>query len=293
VGFEPTDTSLSNWRLCPFAYPAVLHQVAPTGVEPASPPQGGGVLSGRRRGRREPLAMTRVGVEPTGRPGLSRAAFPVCVPCRLRSLPAPSMGFEPTASTLTGWRALRTAPRGHGLRSCGPGGIRTPSLLFLRQMALPVSLPGREAEAVGLEPTSGVSRHPFSRRAPHPAGWLPSNTQRQEAKGKGRGSRGGSRTPNGPINSRVRLPVPPPWNHVENGPLSRGGRIRTGDLLVPNQADSADFPTPRKISPHGKKCPAGVEPAHPPWGTFSKRPVVRDCPWTIPVGTCAIVGVIP
>jgi hypothetical protein len=31
-----------------------------------------------------------------------------------------------------------------------------------------------QAEAVGLEPTSGHRRHPFSRRAPDPAGWLPS-----------------------------------------------------------------------------------------------------------------------
>jgi hypothetical protein len=31
-----------------------------------------------------------------------------------------------------------------------------------------------DAEAVGLEPTSGWSRHLFSRQAPDPAGWLPS-----------------------------------------------------------------------------------------------------------------------
>jgi hypothetical protein len=30
---------------------------------------------------------------------------------------------------------------------------------------------------VGLEPTSGVTRHPFSRRAPDPAGWLPFDRQ--------------------------------------------------------------------------------------------------------------------
>jgi hypothetical protein len=36
-------------------------------------------------------------------------------------------------------------------------------------------------------------------------------------------------------------------------------RIRTGALLVPNQADCQAFPHP------GPKCPAGVEPAHPPW----------------------------
>ena len=48
-----------------------------------------------------------------------------------------------------------------------------------------------------------------------------------------------------------------------NLPESRGGRIRTGDLLVPSQADCADFPTPR-FDPR-EECPAGVEPALPPW----------------------------
>ena len=28
-------------------------------------------------------------------------------------------------------------------------------------------------------------------------------------------------------------------------------------------------------------------------GTISKPPLLGGCPWTIPVGMCAIVGVIP
>ncbi len=37
--------------------------------------------------------------------------FSVCVPCQI-VVEASPMGFEPTISTLTGWRALRTTPRG-------------------------------------------------------------------------------------------------------------------------------------------------------------------------------------
>ena len=72
-------------------------------------------------------------------------------------------------------------------------------------------------------------------------------------------SGGGSRTPILPVNSRVRLPVPPPGSSSRNQG-SRGGRIRTGGLLVPNQADCQAFPRPES-----SKCPAGVEPALPPW----------------------------
>ncbi len=48
--------------------------------------------------------------------------------------------------------------------------------------------------------------------------------------------------------------------------MSRGGRDRTDDLLLPRQADSR-FPTPRneKKGLQPDKCPAGVEPARPPW----------------------------
>ena len=40
--------------------------------------------------------------------------------------PAPPTGFEPTISTLTGWRALQAAPRGRCVD--GSGGIRTLSI---------------------------------------------------------------------------------------------------------------------------------------------------------------------
>src|SRR5262249_30426172 len=123
----------------------------------------------------------------------------------------------PTISTLTGWRALRAAPRGHlvdrielaqegfepsaslvlsesGLpvayravdrrdfAGTTQGGIRTHRRPGLGRAARPVGVPGlgpdpvresSDAEAVGLEPTSGHGRHLLSRQAPDPAGWLP------------------------------------------------------------------------------------------------------------------------
>ena len=59
------------------------------------------------------VRVARVGVEPTDHQGLSWAALPVCVSCRPFTHSAPPMGFEPMVSTLTGWRALQAAPRGH------------------------------------------------------------------------------------------------------------------------------------------------------------------------------------
>src|SRR5436190_4825512 len=54
-------------------------------------------------------SVARVGIEPTNNhQGLSLVALPVCVPCQQAS----PMGFEPMTSTVTGWRALRAAPRG-------------------------------------------------------------------------------------------------------------------------------------------------------------------------------------
>jgi hypothetical protein len=159
--------------------------------------------------------------------GLRIVPFHVLRSGPIRSDPAPPMGFEPTISTLTGWRALRAAPRGRsstlrmaqegfepsaslGLNESGlpvayrarqvtgshrmssdradrstQGGIRTHSRPGLSRVARPVGVPGLlhpaqcsrlspiDAEAVGLEPTSSLRRHLFSRQAPDPAGWLP------------------------------------------------------------------------------------------------------------------------
>jgi hypothetical protein len=67
------------------------------------------------------MSVARVGVEPTDREGLSFAALPVCVPRYLRQIKKASpVGFEPTISTVTGWRALRAAPRGRVVRDWFP-----------------------------------------------------------------------------------------------------------------------------------------------------------------------------
>jgi hypothetical protein len=58
--------------------------------------------------RHSPASVARVGFEPTNNHGgLSSAALP-----RLRTAPheASPAGLEPAISTVTGWRALRTAP---------------------------------------------------------------------------------------------------------------------------------------------------------------------------------------
>ena len=177
---------------------------------------------------------------------------------------APSTGFGPAISCVTGRRALQAAPRGHVHVPVAQVGVEPTASLVLSQGGLPVAyraavVPDRsrtivswvwtrcrcrwttgpcfqvespgvapgspacgagvvlldhdpnvfEAEAVGLEPTSGMSaaacfpsrflnhsdgfryrcsprrkpwdsnpqavlsRHLFSRQAPHPAGWLP------------------------------------------------------------------------------------------------------------------------
>ena len=80
-----------------------------------------------------------MGVEPTDdHEGLSFAALPVCVPCH--SFRASPMGFEPTISTVTGWRALRAALRGRDLSIAVAqvGGEPTASLVLSRG-GLPVA----------------------------------------------------------------------------------------------------------------------------------------------------------
>ncbi len=68
-------------------------------------------------------------------------------------------------------------------------------------------------------------------------------------------SGGRNRTRVLPVNSRAPVPARAPPESS-----SRGGRTRTGALLLPKQADCRAFPRPES-----SKCPAGVEPALPPW----------------------------
>ena len=82
------------------------------GVEPANP-QGMAGLRPVRLANAQSSHVVRVaqaGVEPADHQGLSLAALPICVP---RHLQAPSTGFGPAISCVTGRRALRAAPRGH------------------------------------------------------------------------------------------------------------------------------------------------------------------------------------
>ena len=79
------------------------------------------------------MSVARVGVEPAGREGLSFAALPVCVP-RCEASP---IGFEPTISTVTGWRALRATLRGRV--SVAQVGIEPTASLVLSQGGLPVA----------------------------------------------------------------------------------------------------------------------------------------------------------
>ncbi len=116
--------------------------------------------------------MARVGVEPTGHQGLSLAALPVCVPCRLRSLRSqssqPPMGFEPTVSTLTGWRALRAAPRGQYEKKTFRQMVchRSKVVSIGKPPALTAAIPGNLVTGMATEPTllRRTSRGTGSRR---------------------------------------------------------------------------------------------------------------------------------
>ena len=135
------------------------------------------------------MSVARVGVEPTGREGLSFAALPVCVPrCSALIEQASPIGFEPTTSTVTGWRALLAALRGrvvcwcpeqesnlqtHGFKPSRSADwrIRAQVVPDGLEPPLPGCRPGvvaagpRDypfgAEAVGLEPTTVLSAPVF------------------------------------------------------------------------------------------------------------------------------------
>jgi hypothetical protein len=124
------------------------------------------------------------------------------------------------------------------------------------------------AEAVGLEPTSGAGRHPFSRRAPQPAGWLPCRTV------PGAGIE--------PAASTFRA-----WRHDQPQlPRSSGRRIRTSTTwFKARQPAVSRFPrasrgcrthlsglgSPRLAARPGTQSPKitmrdrGVEPRSPGW----------------------------
>ena len=98
------------------------------------------------RGKKAP-----VGVEPADHEGLSFAALPVCVPRRIH--PAPSTGFEPVFSCVTGRRALLAAPRGHNLLQVAQVGVEPTASLVLSQGGLPIAYRAAVPRA-GVEPAN-------------------------------------------------------------------------------------------------------------------------------------------
>src|SRR5207244_10778827 len=80
-------------------------------------------------------------------------------------------GFEPAGSTVTGWRALRTAPRGQIQMVKVRGEGSNLHRLVQSQEAYRLADPRQDsaAEGEGVEPSRLIAR-PFSRRLPSPIG---------------------------------------------------------------------------------------------------------------------------
>ena len=83
-------------------------------------------------------------------------------------------GVEPSASLVLGESGLPIAYRAEMSCTQYPGWDSNPQAPGFKPGRSAVGVPGPfEAEAVGLEPTSGSRRHLFSRQVPDPAGSLP------------------------------------------------------------------------------------------------------------------------
>jgi len=113
-------------------------------------------------------------------------------------------------------------------------------------------------------PQAGATRRPFSRRAPHPAGWLPSPIS----------SGGWDRTSGLLGQSQASLPA-----------ATAPDRLRLSDSrLLPQARGGGLEPPPSGPKPGGlpladpRECPAGVEPACPAWeaGASTARPRARE-----------------
>lgn len=120
AGLEPAGTGLSDPRLCQFAYPAVIDEICMRAGESQAPVTiraAGLMRPGRAPARleeqsRSPRRDSNSHVHERTRASETRASASSTTRRRV-NMQAPSMGFEPTTSTLTTWRALRAALRGH------------------------------------------------------------------------------------------------------------------------------------------------------------------------------------
>ena len=88
------------------------------GVEPALPTGGWVTATWARQCPADAICLMSSGtsgVEPTGHEGLSFAALPFAYRAASRVLQASSMRFEPTISTVTGWRGRPGSPTRTGV----------------------------------------------------------------------------------------------------------------------------------------------------------------------------------
>ena len=111
----------------------------------------------------QPTHVCSSSTGPQNHRGLSSAALPIAY----RAVSASSMGFEPTISTVTGWRALRAALRGRDFSlPVAQVGIEPTASLVLSQGGLPVAYramcllcPKQESnlQSLGFKPSRSAS----------------------------------------------------------------------------------------------------------------------------------------
>jgi hypothetical protein len=248
--------------------------------------------------------MAQEGFEPSASLILSESGLPVAYRAKVENIAVPGAGIEPAASTFRAWRHdqpqlprslafnqfgkeasnLHRPVQSRGAYQLADSRVVVPGEHHARiELACPVWKTGafaarpmvrsapveREAEGEGVEPPKlALVRFRDGRR--HQSA-CPSVESERESTG------GRNRTCELLINIEARVPAHATPVEVGRGKkkkkkdeeqrnMSRGGRDRTDDLLLPRQADSR-FPTPRneKKGLQPDKCPAGVEPARPPW----------------------------
>ncbi len=214
-------------------------------------PLGANQVSSRWTSRPYPSAKVRPGFEPGPPP--YRGGMPPRTPADRSSRP----GRTRTCALLRVGQA--SWPLDHGTRWSRGSGCRTQHSEFMRLGRAPAHPQSSSDTGSSPEPAVRVQDGPPSlrRHAAPGAGIEPANSS---------------------LTGRHMNQLMQP-RFVAN-PVSRGGRIRTGALLVPDQADCQAFPHPEPL-----KCPAGVEPALPPWqggrlplhhGHIGRRRIVKD-----------------
>lgn len=198
------------------------------------------------------------------------------------------MGFEPTTSTVTGWRALRAAPRGQV-----PGAGVEPTSAGSGPDVLPVRRPRNLTfptppvrQGSGRRVRTFIAwfkaRQPTVSRPPSK-----STKQRKERESNPQGSalgrfRDGCHRPLACPSVRTAAAGIEPaivsltGSRLTLGPRrkSQDGGIRTHAFRFPKPADCRAFLRPERRTKH----PAGIEPARPAWRA-GRLPLHHGCKW--------------